>query len=410
MEVLYARCAGLDVHKDTVVACSRLVTAHGVVQEVATFGTTTRELLALADWLAARGCTHAAMEATGVYWRPVWHVLEEAFTLVLANAAHIRNVPGRKTDVNDAMWIAELLAHGLIRGSFVPPAAIQEVRTLLRTRKQLVREQAQHVQRLQKTLEDANLKLASVVSDLVGVSGRAILAALIAGETQPERLADLTTGRLKASRATLLEALRGRVTAHHRFLLRLHLEQVEALDQAIAAVETEVGTALEPFRTRAEALTAIPGVSQTVAQTIVAEIGVDMRRFPTVGHLRSWAGLCPRNDESAGKRRSTRVRRGGTWLKTVLVQAAWAAARAKDTYLRAQFLRLKSRRGPQKAILAVAASILTAAYYMLRDGVAYRDPGADHFERHGRAQTIRRLVRKLDALGCHVDVPATAYA
>jgi transposase len=408
MEVLYPHCAGLDVHKDVVVACARVATGRDVVQDVETFGTTTRGLLALTEWLCARGCTHVAMEATGVYWKPVWHVLEDSFTLVLANAAHIRNVPGRKTDVNDAMWIADLLAHGLIRGSFVPPAAIQELRTLMRTRKQLVREQAQHVQRLQKTLEDANLKLASVVSSIVGVSGRAILDALVAGETHPERLVELTTGTLKASRQTLIEALQGRVTAHHRFLLKLHLGQVDALRQAITTVEAEVGVVLEPFRVRTALLTTIPGVSETVAQAIVAEIGVDMSRFPTDGHLISWAGLCPRNDESAGKRRSTRVRKGSGWLKTVLVQAAWAAARSKDTYLRAQFLRLKSRRGPKKAILAVAASMLTASYHMLRDGTAYQDPGADHFTRHDRARTIRRLVRQLHLLGCDVALPTAA--
>jgi transposase len=408
MDVLYPRCAGLDVHKDTVVACARLVTEGGVVQEVATFGTMTQEVLALSAWLAAQGCTHVAMEATGVYWKPVWHVLEGAFTLVLANAAHIRNVPGRKTDVNDAMWIADLLAHGLIRGSFVPPAPIQELRTLLRTRKQLVREQAQHVQRIQKTLEDANLKLASVVSNVVGTSGRAILNALIAGETRPERLVELAHPSLKASRDTLRAALHGRVTAHHRFLLQLHLAQVDALQRAITAIETEVGTVLAPFRAHAERLTTIPGVSGTLAQTIVAEIGVNMGRFPTVGHLISWAGLCPRQDESAGKRRSTRVRHGSPWLKTCLVQAAWAAARTKECYLRAQFLRLKSRRGPKKAILAVAASILTATYYMLRNGTDYRDLGGDYFDRHDRTKTILRLVRKLHDLGCVIDVKAAA--
>jgi transposase len=306
------------------------------------------------------------------------------------------------------MWIADLLAHGLVPSSFVPPARIQDLRTLLRTRKQLVREQAQHVQRLQKTLEDANLKLASVVSNVVGASGRAILEALIAGETRPECLVDLAHPRLKASRDTLRAALHGRVTAHHRFLLQLHLEQVDALGRAIAAIEAEVGTVLEPFRAHAALLTTIPGVSATIAHTLVAEIGVDMSRFSTVGHLISWAGLCPRQDESAGKRRSTRVRHGSPWLKTVLVQAAWAAARTKDTYLHAQFLRLKSRRGPKKAILAVAASILTAAYYMLRDGTAYRDLGADYFERHDRSKTILRLVRRLHDLGCEVDIKAAA--
>lgn len=408
MEVLHPKCAGLDVHKDTVVACARDAAGGHAANRVRTFGTTTSQLLALADWLAEQGCTHVAMEATGVYWKPVWHVLEGSFELVLANAAHIRNVPGRKTDVNDATWIADLLAHGLIRASFVPPTVIQEMRTLTRTRRQLVREKVQHAQRIQKTLEDANLKIASVISDVLGSSGRAILAALVAGECDPEKLADVVRTRVKASRATLVEALRGRVTAHHRFLLRLHLDQIRALESAIDSVDAEVGTVLEPFRAKAELLTTMPGISRTLAEVIVAEIGIDMTRFPTAGHLVSWAGLCPRNDESAGKRRSTRVRHGAPWLKTPLVQAAWAAARSKNTYLRAQFLRLKSRRGPQKAVMAVAASMLTAAYFMLRDNVEYKDLGPGHFDQTDRARTVSRLVRKLQALGCEVEVRGAA--
>lgn len=408
MEVLYARCAGLDVHKDTVVACARVAVDGEVKQAVATFGTTTKELLALSDWLSEQGCTHVAMEATGVYWKPVWHVLEESFELVLANAMHIKNVPGRKTDVNDATWIANLLAHGLIRASFVPEAPIQELRSLTRTRKQLVREKVQHVQRVQKTLEDANLKIASVVSDIIGLSGRAILKALIAGETVPEKLIAVTTGRLRASHEALVESLRGRVTRNHRFLLKLHLDQIEALEAAIDAVDKEVGAVLEPFRAAANLLTTIPGVSDIVAQVVISEIGADMSRFRTSAHLISWAGLSPGNDESAGKRRSTRVRKGAPWLKTTLVQAAWAAARAKNTYLRTQFLRLKSRRGPKKAILAVASSILTAAYFMLRDGVPYRDLGVDHFNTIDKVKTIRRLVRRLADLGCKVEVKTAA--
>src|SRR6266496_2925616 len=297
MEVLHPRCAGLDVHKDTVVACVRMQEGPAARHVVETFGTTTKDLLALSDWLGEHGCTHVAMEATGVYWKPVWHVL--------ANAMHIKNVPGRKTDVNDATWIADLLAHGLIRASFVPPTAIQDMRTLMRTRKQLVRERAQHVQRLQKTLEDANIKVASVVSDITGTSGRAMLRALIEGETDPERLLAVTTGRLRADRKTLAEALRGRIRAPHRFLLRLHLEQIEALEKAVDSVDTEVGAVLEPFRAKVARLVTMPGISDVAAQVLVSEVGVDMSRFPTAGHLVSWAGLCPRNDESAGKRRST---------------------------------------------------------------------------------------------------------
>lgn len=403
MDILYPRSAGLDVHKDTVVACVRGVSPP-VHREVRTLSTTTRGLLALADWLAACGCPHVAMEATGVYWKPVWHVLEGPFELVLANAQHIRNVPGRKTEVNDAAWIADLLAHGLIRGSFVPPAQIQAVRDLTLTRKQLVREIAQHTLRIQKVLEDANIKLASVLSNVLGQSGRAMLTAILAGEADPERLALLAVGTARRKHADLVDALRGRVTAHHRRLLQLHLTLIGALAAARAEVDIHVGNLLAPIQAPAARLTTMPGVSNVVAHVIVAEIGVDMTRFPTAGHLVSWAGLCPRNDESAGKRRSTRVRKSATWLKTTLVTAAWAAVRKQDSYLRAQFLRIKARRGAKKAILAVAASMLTAAYHMLRNGVAYHDLGSRHFDRHDKTKTIRRLVRRLTDLGCQVEV------
>jgi len=285
MEVLHGRCAGLDVHKDSVVACVRIQEGSTAKHVVETFGTTTQALLKLADWLTEHKVTHAAMEATGVYWKPVWHVLEESVELVLANAMHIKNVPGRKTDVKDATWIADLLAHGLIRSSFVPPTPIQELRTLMRTRKQLVRERAQHIQRIQKTLEDANLKIASVVSDITGISGRAVLKALIQGETQPEKLLEATTGRLHADRNTLIEALRGRVRPHHRFLLQLHLKQIESLEQATDAIDAEAGTHLEPFREKVARLVTIPGIKDVAAQVIVSEIGIDMTRFPTAAHL-----------------------------------------------------------------------------------------------------------------------------
>jgi transposase len=408
MEVVHERCAGLDVHQHTVVAAVRIAAAGTVAQEVRTFDTTTQGLLALADWLAEQGCTHVAMESTGVYWKPVWHVLESSFDLVLANAAHIRNVPGRKTDVNDAMWIADLLAHGLIRASFVPPTPVQELRDLTRTRKQLVREIAQHTQRLQKTLEDANIKLTGVISDLLGTSGRAVLEALVAGETNPERLVALTSGRLKATRPELVEALRGRVREHHRFLLKLHLGQIAALQAAVRDVEARVGETLTPFQERAALLMTMPGISATTAHVIVGEIGIDMSRFPTAAHLISWAGFCPRSDETAGKRRSTRVRKGAPWLKTTLVQAAWAAVRTKDSYLRAQFLRLKSRRGPMKAIVAVAASMLTAAYHILRDGVPYRELTGAYFDARDRTKLTKRLLRRLADLGVQVEIRSAA--
>jgi transposase len=410
MDVLYPDCAGLDVHKDTVVACVRHQAAGGRVRrEVRTFKTTTKELLALSAWLASERCTHLAMEATGVYWKPVWHILSDGdFVLVLANAAHVKNVPGRKTDVNDATWLADLLAHGLIRGSFVPDQPTQEMRNLLRTRKQLVRERSSHVQRLQKTLEDANIKLDSVISDVVGMSGRAMIEALIAGETDPDRLARLAHRRIKAPPEQLREALRGRVTRHHRFLLRLHLQQIDAIDGAIAAIDQEVDADVEPFRAAIQLLTSIPGVSDLSARVILAEIGCDMRRFATAGHLVSWAGLCPRNDESAGKRRSTRMRKGAPWLKTTLVQCAWAASRKKASYLQAQFHRLRARRGAKKAIGAVAASILTAIYHMLIGGTLYHDLGPDHFDHRAKAAQTNRLLARLRNLGYAVQITPLA--
>lgn len=404
METLHSRCAGLDVHKETVVACARLVRGRRVHRDLETFQTTTTGLLALLDWLTEREVTHVAMEATGVYWKPVWHVLEGAFDLVLANAGHIKAVPGRKTDVNDATWIADLLAHGLIRASFVPPTAIQELRGLTRTRKQLVRERTQHVQRIQRVLEDANVKLASVISDVLGASGRAILDAMVAGVNRPEELVRLTRGRLKATEEQLVEALRGKVTAHHRYLLRLHLRHVDSLDASIAELGAEASKALQPFRDRVVHLREIPGISDTVLHVLIAEIGVDMSRFPSAGHLVSWAGLCPRSDESAGKRRSTRIRHGAPWLKTTLVQAAWTAVRAKNTYFRAQFHRLRARRGAKKAVVAVAAAMLTTIYWMLRNGTTYQDLGVAHFDRRVSERTTRRLVDRLQALGYYVEL------
>jgi transposase len=406
MEVLYPRCAGLDVHAGSVTACVRIASGTEVTYTHRTVATTTRGLLDLDEWLTSHRCTHVAMEATGVYWKPVWHVLDGHVTLVLANAMHIRNVPGRKSDMNDATWIADLLAHGLIRSSFVPPAPIQALRDLTRTRKQLVGEIARHTLRIQKTLEDANLKLTQVMSDLLGTSGRAILTALVAGETDPERLADLTRGRLKAPRAALVDALHGRVTEHHRFMIQLHLTQIETLDAAVATIEVRIGDALGPFRAAVSLLTTMPGLSDTTARVLIAEIGTDMTRFPTVGHLISWAGLCPRLDESAGKRRSTRTRRSAPWLKTTLTTAAWAATRKTDSYLRAQFLRIKSRRGAKKAILAVASSMLSAAYVMLRDGVEYHDLGPHFLAHRDKEQVTKRLLQRLRDLGVVVEVKA----
>jgi transposase len=407
MEVLHSRSAGLDVHKETVVACVRLARGRTITRQVQTFGTTTSELLRLREWLQGERITHVAMEATGVYWKPVWHILEGPFALVLANAREIKHVPGRKSDVSDAEWIADLLAHGLIKSSFVPPAPVQELRDLTRTRKQLVRERTSHVQRLQKVLEDASVKIDSVITDLLGTSGRAMLEAMIRGECDSERLAQRAHPRLRASRAELLEALTGRVTEHHRFLLRLHLAQVDAVDAAIAALEARLEEKLQPFRGAYEHLQTIPGVSETVAAVLLAEVGPDVNVFASAGHLVSWAGLCPRLEESAGKRKNTRTRRQN-WLKTTLIQAAWAAMRTQDSYLRAQFLRLKARRGAKKAIVAVAASMLTAAYHMLKNDVEYHDLGADYFQSRDREKAAFQLVRRLQRLGYHVQLQTAA--
>ena len=401
MEVLHPRCAGLDVHKDSVVAALRLTEADGSVQRVVkTFATTTPGLLALSDWLEQHGCSHVVMEATGIYWRPVWHVLtSEGRTLILTNAAHVKNVPGRKTDVADAVWLSDLLAHGLVRPSFVPEAKTQAMRDLLRTRKQLVREQASHVQRIQKTLEQANLKLASVLTDIMGQSGRAVLDALVAGETDPARLQTRVGPRVKAKPEAIRAALTGRVSEHHRFLLGLHLRQIDGLAQAVADIDAQVERDLAPFRQAVSLLATIPGVSDLTAQVILSEIGPDMSRFPSAGHLISWAGLCPRNDESAGKRRSTCLKKGAPWLKTALVQCAWAAVRKKQSYLQAQFQRLRARRGPKKAICAVAASILTAVYHMLKDGTVYADLGPDHFRKAAPEMRAKALARHIERLG-----------
>lgn len=408
MQTLHTRCAGLDVHKKEVVACLRLVARNKASHEVRRFPTTTRGLIELAEWLEAAKCTHVAMEATGVYWKPVWHILEGRFQLILANAAHIRGVPGRKSDTNDATWIADLLAHGLIRASFVPPQPIQELRDLTRTRKQLTREIGQHTQRIQAVLEEANIKLSSAITDIMGQSGRRILKAIVAGETDPDKLSSLGGPRLAAPRSALSDALHGRVREHHRFLVGQHLKTIEQLEQTITDFDARIEAALAPFRDTIDRLKEIPGLSETSVQILLAEIGADMSKFPTAGHLLSWAGLVPRLDESAGKRRSTRVKKGAPWLKPVLVQCAWAATRKKSSYFQAQFLRLKSRAGPKKAAVAVAASILTTAYHMLADGTSYQDVGHDHFARRDPARAAQKLAERIRNLGYQVDIKIAA--
>jgi transposase len=421
MDVLYARVAGLDVHKDTVVACVRIAVDGKTKRECRTFATTTEQLVELRAWLEECRCTHVAMEATGVYWMPVFRILGDGgFELVLANAAHIKNVPGRKTDMNDAMWIADLLACGLIKASFVPNEAVQHLRALTRTRKQFVREQTRQVQRIEKALAEANIKLSSVISDIMGASGRRMIEAMIAGVRQPNKLAELAGKQIKAAPKELYDALHGRLTDHHRFLLELHLKQWDSIDEMIRKLDVEIdqrighmeaeGGKKTPFRALIGLLITIPGVSAVAAPSILSEIGTDMSRFRTAGHLVAWAGLCPGQNESAGKRKSSRLRKGAPWLKTMLVQCAWAAKRTKDSYYRAQFFRLQAKRGPQKAICAVAASILTAIYHILKDGTEHHDLGANYFDRRPTELKVSRLVIRLKKLGFTVQLQPIAEA
>jgi len=408
MELKYARCAGLDVHKDTVVACLRIDEGGRVTRTTRTFGTMTIDLMALQQWFVDERVTHIAMEATGVYWKPVWHMLEPACKLILANPAHIKNVPGRKTDVKDAEWIGELLAHGLVEASFVPPEPIQELRALTRDRRQFHREASQHVQRIQKVLQDANIKIDSVISDVMGKSGRAFLDAIVRGERDPEKLAEHANYRLRASREQIVEALRGNVTSLHRATLRRHLMTFDHLQAMNAEIDAEVTALLAPFRRQVELLDTMPGVDVGTAEVLIAEIGVEMGRFPTAGHLVSWAGLSPRNDESAGKKRNTRVGKGGQWLKATLLQAAWAATRKKESHLRVLYLRLKGRRGPKKAIVAVAAEMLRSAWYMLTRDEEYREPGDAGQSPAKKERDAKRLIQRLAKLGYKVELVQAA--
>jgi transposase len=400
MDTLYPRCAGIDVHKGNVVVCVRCCDRSGkVVEEIRTFATMTRDLLALSDWLAEHGVTHVAMASTGVYWKPVFNILEGRCQVILVNAEHIKQVPGRKTDVKDCAWIAQLLQHGLLKASFIPPPPIRELRDLTRQRTQLVQERAAAANRIQKVLEDANIKLAGVATDVLGVSGRDMLEALIAGETDPEKLADLARKRLREKIPALQLALHGRVTDHHRFLLRMHLDQVAHLEELIGRLGARVEEALAPLAAAAERLQTIPGISQRVAETVLAEIGPDMAQFPSAGHLASWAGMCSGNNESAGKRRSGRCTHGNRWLKRILVQAAWAASHTQGTYLAAPYRRLAKRRGRKRALVAVGHTLLVIIYHVLKRGTTYTELGPDFLDRLEPERLTRQLVKRLEALG-----------
>ena len=411
MERVYERCCGLDVHKDTVVACLRVPGAGRRRQTVVrTFGTTTGELLALADWLLANRCSHAAMESTGIYWKPVFNLLESVCEVMVVNARHIKAVPGRKTDVKDCEWIAELLEHGLLRGSFIPPEPIRDLRDVTRYRKTLVQQRAAEVNRVQKLLETANIKLGSVATDVLGVSGRAMLEALIAGERDPARLAELARGTLRNKRRALAAALSGRFTRHHAFLLGQILAHIDELDRHIAQCGLQVDEYVRPFSREVDLLDTIPGVGRQAAEAIVAEVGTDMSRFPSAAHLASWAALCPGNHESAGKRRSGKTRSGNRWLRMVLIECALAAARRRDTYLASLHSRIARRRGGKKAAVAVAHNILIAVWHILHQGVPYRELGASHFDRLNTERLTRHYLRRLAELGVKATIQSVTEA
>lgn len=408
MQVVYERCCGLDIHKKLIVACVLVRGAQGQRhKELRTFGTMMADLEAMREWLKAAGCTHVAMESTGVYWQPIYNVLEGHFELLLVNAQHIKAVPGRKTDLRDAEWLAELLQHGLVRASYVPSAWQRHLRELTRTRTRLMQERSRVINRLQKVLEDSNIKLASVVSDIMGKSAQAMLGGLVAGQTDPKRLAELAHTRLRASREQLEQALTGSFQPHHRFLVQEHLLHIEYLEEEISHLDEQITQQVQPYEDLLGLLDTIVGINRRLAEILLAEIGPEVSRFASAGHLASWAGMCPGNHASAGKRLSGRTRKGNRWLRTALIEAAHAAARTKHTYLSAQYRHLVSRLGKQRAAVAVGHSLLVIVYYVMTRHEPYQELGGTYFDERDRQAVERRLVRRLEQLGYQVSMPPT---
>jgi transposase len=410
MEVIHPRCAGLDISKRDAKVCVRIQGCSGkpTSSTVTTWGATTGQVLALREHLSEQGVTCVVMEATSDYWRPFYYLLEEQFEVMLVNARDVKTVPGRKSDVSDAAWLADLGAHGLVRASFVPPEPIRALRDLTRARTVITQERTREIHRLEKLLEDAGIKLSSVATDITGVSGRAMLEALIAGRDDPAALAELAKGRLRSKVPALTEALRGHFTTHHAFMARLFLDRIDAHTADIARLSARIDEAMAPFRDARELLTSIPGFSTTVAEVFLAETGGDMSVFPTAGHLASWAGAAPGSNESAGRVKSAKTRPGNRYLKGALGVAALSAARSKGTYFSAKYKRITARRGPMKALVAIEHAMLVAAWNMLADGAFYRDPGADYFTRHVPAKTRARAIAQLEALGYHVTIEPLA--
>lgn len=411
MQVIYSRCAGLDVHSATVVACVMITAADGTVtKETKTFGTMTKDLLELGDWLKGHEISHAAMESTGSYWKPVYNLLEGQMELLVVNAQHIKAVPGRKTDVLDAEWIADLLRHGLLRGSFIPPKPQRELRELVRHRANLVGRRAQSANELQRTLESTNIKLANVVSDITGVSATEMLEAILGGEKDPEVLAEMARGRMKDKKALLQRALEGTVQEHHRLILSQLLVDIASYDEQVQEVGGMIAKRLEKDQALLDRLDEIPGVNQRVAQVIAAEVGTNMDRFPTDKHLISWAGICPGNNQSGGKRRRSRIKPGNQSLRSALVEAANAAGKKRNSYLSAMYRRLAGRRGKKRALIAVARTILQSAYFMMKRSTKYEDLGADYYDRRDPEGLARRLAKRIEKLGFAVTVQPLSKA